>query len=174
MASDGDEEVFWKNYVTRQLIAYGCTTAEADLVSPAVFRYMANEYQPDDHIPAAVPTTLQTLQEAGFTVGVVSNRRESFREYLETVGLLGFVHFTLAAGEVNSWKPDPGIFQQALQLAAATAPEAIYVGDNYYADIVGAQRAGIRPVLLDPDLLFPDADCEVILGIEEVSSLLGQ
>ena len=86
--------------------------------------------------------------------------------------MLGYVNFTLVAGEVNSWKPDPVIFQQALQLAGATASETIYVGDNYYADIIGAQRAGIQPVLLDPDSLFPDADCEIIRRIEEISSLL--
>ena len=77
LVSDGDEEIFWEKYVYRQLIAYGCSTAEAQSLSPIVFRYMADEYQPEDHIPAAVPTTLQLLQDEGYTVGVVSNRRES-------------------------------------------------------------------------------------------------
>ena len=118
-----------------------------------------------------VLSTLQKLERAGLTLGVVSNRRESFKDYLESAGLMRYVKFTLAAGEVNSWKPDPGIFHEALRLAGATAAETVYIGDNYYADILGAQRAGIRPVLLDPESIFPDADCEVIQCIEEISSL---
>jgi HAD superfamily hydrolase (TIGR01549 family) len=172
-AADGDDDFFWENYVARQLTVYGCSPEEVRAISPSVYNYMAREYTPEDYIPTMVPTTLQSLQEAGFTLGVVSNRRESFQEYLDSVGLLEYVNFTVAAGEVNSWKPDPGIFREALRLAEAAATETIYVGDNYYADILGAQRVGIRPVLLDPDTLFPDAECEVIQRIEEVSGLIG-
>ncbi len=171
-AANGDDDIFWENYVTRQLTAYGCSAEEIEMISPVVFDYMAREYTPEDYIPAEVPDTLQRLQLAGFTLGVVSNRRESFKDYLESNDLLGYVNFTLAAGEVNSWKPDPGIFHKALGMAGAAASETVYVGDNYYADILGAQRAGIRPVLLDPESIFPDADCEVIHRIEEIASLL--
>ena len=51
------------------------------------------------------------------------------------------------------------------------AGQAIYVGDNYYADVVGARRAGVRPVLFDPEAVFTEADCTVIRSIGELNLL---
>jgi FMN phosphatase YigB (HAD superfamily) len=53
-----------------------------------------------------------------------------------------------------------------------TAPETVYVGDNYYADILGARRAGLQPVLYDPNLIFPDADCATIRSFDELISII--
>ena len=51
--------------------------------------------------------------------------------------------------------------------------QTIYVGDNYFADILGAANAGLRPVLLDPDGLFPEAACPVISSLGELLGVLG-
>jgi FMN phosphatase YigB (HAD superfamily) len=46
------------------------------------------------------------------------------------------------------------------------------VGDNYFADVVGARRAGLTPVLFDPDEIFPEADCIVIKSFDELNSAI--
>ena len=76
----------------------------------------------------------------------------------------------LASGEVGVHKPDPGIFAVALDRMGVQAEESLYVGDNYWADVEGAQQACLTPVLLDPERLFPEADC---LVLHSVSDLLG-
>ena len=48
----------------------------------------------------------------------------------------------------------------------------MYVGDNYFADVIGARRAGLRPVLYDPRGIYPDASCEVIASFDGLSKLL--
>jgi FMN phosphatase YigB (HAD superfamily) len=50
----------------------------------------------------------------------------------------------------------------------------MYVGDNYFADIVGALQAGLTPVLYDPTSLFPEAmeGCAVIKNYSEFYNLL--
>jgi putative hydrolase of the HAD superfamily len=53
-----------------------------------------------------------------------------------------------------------------------SAHETIYIGDNYYADVVGARRAGLRPVLYDPQGVFPEADCAIIKSFDELNSIL--
>ena len=73
---------------------------------------------------------------------------------------------------MNSYKPDALIFEHALKLAGTSAQETMYVGDNYFADIVGSQRAGLTPVLYDPISLFPEADCTVIKSFMEIPALL--
>jgi FMN phosphatase YigB (HAD superfamily) len=40
--------------------------------------------------------------------------------------------------------------------------QTLYIGDNYFADVVGARRAGLRPVLYDPKGLFHEPGCPVI------------
>ena len=73
---------------------------------------------------------------------------------------------------MNIFKPEPGVFEHALKLKNLTAEETVYVGDNYYADVVGARRAGLRPVLYDPHGIFPDADCPTIKSFDELTSVL--
>jgi FMN phosphatase YigB (HAD superfamily) len=73
---------------------------------------------------------------------------------------------------VNSYKPEPGLFEHAVKLANVTAREAVYVGDNYFADVVGARRAGLTPVLVDPRGVFPEADCITIKTFDELGAIL--
>lgn len=166
------EDAFWVNFATRQLEAFGCSTEQAAALAPQMHEYMKAEHRPEDWVPPEVPETLQTLKEAGFRLGVLSNRRQSCDEQLETLGLIRFFDSTLVAGEVACWKPEPEIFHHALKRLGTTAAETVYVGDNYYADVVGAQRAGLRPVLVDRDGLFPEASCTIIRSIGELPAVL--
>ena len=56
-----------------------------------------------------------------------------------------FSHVVLSEA-AKALKPDKRIFEYALDLNAANAPETIMIGDSYEADIVGAQNAGIDQV----------------------------
>ncbi len=169
---DGDEQGFWGRYAFKQLLASGCPADLADACAPEVHRKMADEYQPEDWIPEEVPRTISHLKATGFTIGVVSNRDDPLEHYLDEIELQPFLDFSLAAGQINSYKPDPAIFQHALRQAGTRPDQTLYVGDNYYADIIGADRVGIRPVLLDPERIFPEATCPVIQSIEEVLGML--
>jgi len=129
-------------------------------------------YQPRHHVPDDVRPTLQILRQRGYRLGLVSNRLEPLDVIVTELDFDGLFDFTLAAGQINIWKPEVGIFLHAAQLAECAPTEAMYVGDNYYADIHGARNAGLRPVLIDPKQLFPEAECEVIEKIGELKNLL--
>jgi FMN phosphatase YigB (HAD superfamily) len=64
------------------------------------------------------------------------------------------------------------MFDIALQQLDLPAQAVVYVGDNYYADVVGARGAGLWPVLLDPDNLFPEAGCPLIPRMGDLPALL--
>ena len=168
----GMNEEFWNFYSQRTLLNFGCQPEQAIALAPEVHRRMAEEYQPQDHVPQQVFDTLQTLKQAGFAMAVVSNRSNAYGEQLASLGLDEYFAFALAAGEINSWKPDAGIFLHALERLGAGPEGTIYVGDNYFADVVGAQNAGLQPVLVDPEGIFPDADCPVIRQVDELIGLL--
>lgn len=167
-----DEQAFWVNFGRRRLTAMGCSPAQAEALAPQVSSHMRESYKPEVWIPPELGALLPSLKEAGFVLGVVSNRDEPYAQVLEEMGLDGYFKFSLAGGEVDSFKPDPGIFLEALKRAGTSASETMYVGDNYFADVVGSQRAGLRPVLYDPKRLFPDAACAVIESFDQLPGLL--
>lgn len=163
-----DRDLFLTNYLRRFLISYGCNRERAAKLAPEIYRQLKESVQPEDWIEPDAAATLGKLRAAGFTLGVVSNRSHAFDDLLEELGLGSYFDFVLAAGEVNSWKPDVGIFQHALQRAGTCPACTMYVGDNYYADVIGAQRAGLQPVLYDPEGLFPEPGCPVIRSLKDL------
>jgi HAD superfamily hydrolase (TIGR01549 family) len=165
-----DEDLFLTNYVHRWLIAYGCAPARATDLAPDLYQRMKEAIQPTNWVDPEAPQTLKRLKEAGFTLGVVSNRSEAFDDLMNELDLARYFEFAVAAGEVGSWKPDKGIFLHAIERAGSCPECTIYVGDNYFADVVGAQSAGLRPVLLDPEGVFPDAECPVIRSLSELQN----
>jgi putative hydrolase of the HAD superfamily len=162
---------FWENHTRRYLIAFGHTPDEADKLAPEVYRRMNAEYDPQPWIPPEVFEVLRALREAGFLIGIVSNRNYPVDAELENFGLDDYIDLNLTAGEANSWKPDPGIFMEAVLRLQLNPAEVLYVGDNYYADVIGASNAGLHPVLLDPDGVFPEVECDVIHELHDLIDL---
>ena len=169
-----NDDLFWINHSRLFLLACGCQPKQALQIAPSLTQYMREGYNPEDTLADEVPMLLENLKTDGFRLAVVSNRRNSFDEQLETLGIGSYFEYSLAAGAINAWKPDPVIFQHALTKMEIEPGQAVYVGDNYFADVIGAQRAGIGAVLIDPEGLFPEADCPVIQKISELKFVLDQ
>lgn len=169
-----DPKGFWINFAQRRLVALGVPAEKAGELAPQVSDHMGSSYKPHVHVPEDVIPLLKHLQNEGYMLGVVSNRDDPFHNELASLNLTSYFKFTLAGGEVKSFKPEPRIFERALELSGTSAAETMYVGDNYFADIVGALRAGLVPVLYDPGNLFPEArsECAVIKSYSEFHNLL--
>jgi putative hydrolase of the HAD superfamily len=162
---------FWENHTRRYLIAFGYAPEQAGRLAPEIYQRMSSEYDPKPWIPPEVFDVLRALREAGFLLGIVSNRTYPLDDELKNFGLDGYIDLILTAGEANSWKPDIGIFLEAVLRLQVSPAEVLYVGDNYYADVIGARSAGLRPVLLDPEGVFHDAECEVIHKLHDLIDL---
>ena len=132
--------------------------------------FSLNAFATED--PELANELLEALKQRGFRLAMLSNRIKPYDELLHALGLAGYFEFALAAGDFEVWKPDPAVFQHALQRMDVNPEQAIYVGDNYYADVIGSQQAGMQPVLLDPHGIFPEVDCPVIDAVSKLSELL--
>lgn len=163
---------FWLNFTKRRLVALGLRSTQAAELAPKISAYMDENYKPQVHVPHDTYDLLEFLKSSGYILGVVSNREEPYADDLKKIKMDSFFEFLLAGGEINSFKPDRAIFERALELAGTSASETMYVGDNYFADVVGARRAGLMPVLYDPISLFSDAGCAVIKSFAELPKLL--
>lgn len=167
-----DTNAFWRQHARRFLSALGAEEQELEALTSSVIQRMANEYEWEDHVPDEVLPTLTKLKERSYRLGLVSNRRAPLQELVGELGLGDYFDVILTAGEVRSWKPEPALFVRALEQMGVEAGESVYVGDNYYADVLGARAAGIEPILLDSKGTFPEADCPVIQQIGELPDLL--
>lgn len=108
---------------------------------------------------------LQALADTGVRLGIVSNADGLMGSRLAQLELcqvgpgLGVpIECVVDSGNVGVMKPDPRIFHAAIDLLGVTADQVWYVGDMPAIDVVGARRAGIRPVLMDPLGLHLEAD----------------
>ncbi len=133
---------------------------------------MQQAYKPENWVPEEMYTVIPELRNAGYTLGVVSNRNNPYQDEIDEMGMGGYFHFSLAAGEVKSWKPETEIFRHAIKKAKSLPEQTLYIGDNYFADVVGARRAGLQPVLYDPKGLFYEPGCPVITAFDELTEFL--
>lgn len=115
---------------------------------------------------------LDRLRSAGYRLGVVSNSDGRAEEGLEAAGLRGYFEVVIDSQLVGFEKPDPRIFEAALRRMALTPDEAIYVGDIYEVDVVGARRARMEVVLLDPLGNHTGRDVPVATSLAEFVDLV--
>jgi REG-2-like HAD superfamily hydrolase len=101
------------------------------------------------HVFPDVIPALDALQASGLRLGVVSNWSWAAPELLQTLELARHFEVMSISARVGYQKPHPAIFEHALDLLEASPQQAIHVGDDPEADVIGAQRVGIEPVLID-------------------------
>ena len=149
------QEQIWNRFLTRLMSKVGHPHADETEVQ-TFGDHIREVFQPVSELTPGAREVLTTLRERDLTLGVLSNRSKPFGDELEKLDIAGFFDFTLAAGEVGVWKPRPEIFQAALERAGVGPDAAIYIGDNYYADIVGAREADMAAILVDWRRVFTD------------------
>lgn len=119
------------------------------------------------------PETVAELRRRGFGVGVVSNAEGRVARDLDNAGYDGLFDTVVDSHLVGVEKPDPRIFEIALERMDGKAESTIYLGDLPSVDVEGARAAGIAPVLLDRHDLYPDVDAVRIGRIDELPDRLG-
>ena len=134
--------------------------------------WFQTKYAPDVQLEPTCLKTLYYLKKQGYYLGLISNREAPLDKAVLQLGLNDLFDSTLAAGEIGIWKPNPTIFWHALSSTPDLSPhQCVYVGDNYFADAVGAQNAGFLPVTFDPELIYASIDTLTIQTIEEIIPL---
>jgi len=99
---------------------------------------------------AEAPRVLLHLKDAGLRIAVISNTEDGrVNESLALADLASHFECLIDSHLVGYSKPDKAIFQLALDRLGLEPREAAYVGDSYGYDVIGAQRAGLVPILLD-------------------------
>jgi putative hydrolase of the HAD superfamily len=121
--------------------------------------------------------TLNALKVRGIKLALLTNGdAESQRAKVEKLGLTAYFPVCLIEGEIGFGKPDPRMFQLALNSVHTQAADTWMLGDRLEFDIIGAQNVEIKGVWCDyqrrglpPDsTVIPDA---IIHDISELINL---
>jgi putative hydrolase of the HAD superfamily len=101
-----------------------------------------------------------TLARArGLRTACISNSNGTVAGILEGLGLGRHLDFVIDSSVVGVEKPDPRIFRIALERAGVAATDAVYAGDLYSVDVLGARAAGLNAILMDPGACWGSRDC---------------
>jgi putative hydrolase of the HAD superfamily len=94
--------------------------------------------------------TLEELKQSGFKLAVVSNAGDDadVQTLVNNAGLRPYLDFALSSAACGIRKPNPRIFEIALERWGIDHESVVMVGDTLGADILGARNAGITSVWL--------------------------
>jgi putative hydrolase of the HAD superfamily len=96
------------------------------------------------------PSILRGLRKK-YKLGIVSNITYSpaVLKTLERFDLVNLFDVVITSVDVGWRKPSPRIFRRALQAMKVSASESVFVGDELDHDVEGAQKVGMRTILLN-------------------------
>ncbi len=101
-------------------------------------------------VPEGLGEALDAARARGVRVAIISNSEGMLDRLFADLGILGHFDLVVDSGKVGIEKPDPRIFQVALDRFGVPASRALHLGDVFATDVLGARAAGIRHALIDP------------------------
>jgi len=157
MKTHHDGGFSWHERMYRRLLDLAGTQgppASLDAAAATILREhrLSNAWR---RIGTGVRESLDRLRDAGLKLAVVSNSEGTLEKMLEEIDLRSPFEAVLDSSVVGVTKPDPRMFQLALERLNVSPAEALMVGDSPSADVDGAHAAGIRAALIDPYDFYP-------------------
>ncbi len=128
-------------HVARQLEHLG-------LAAPAVAAQVVGAFMHASRTALADSRTVLGHLYGRVALGVVSNFYGNVARILDDAGFAPLLDTIVDSACVGVSKPDPKIFALALEQLACDPAEALYVGDSFEKDVVGAHGAGLRSAWL--------------------------
>lgn len=120
-----------------------------------------------------VAPTLTELKKRGVILGLISNIEQDINETPTRLGLPSWMEIVVTSQDAGVNKPQPEIFLEALKRAGVQPTEALYVGDQYQVDVLGANGAGMKGILLDRNNHYQKIkDCPKIQNLTGVLGFL--
>jgi HAD superfamily hydrolase (TIGR01662 family) len=158
----------WQEYFTFWMQFVGAPSDKTPEILQRIFERHKREHLWNWLDPAA-PEVFAELKKLGYRLGLISNSDGSIAGSIKKIGLTHFFDCILDSHVVGAEKPDPRIFELALQQLGLPAERCVYVGDNYDRDVIGARGVGITPILFDPFEVVEEKD---VVRVKELGELV--
>jgi HAD superfamily hydrolase (TIGR01549 family) len=172
----GDEQAIsriWYRYFLELLRpCLGSDETELTKAADAVQRAFdeASSYAPY----ADVQSALRALHQHGLKLGVISDWGVALSVILRHFEMTQYFDFTVISATARRAKPDPALYQLAVERADVAPDYALHVGDSYIRDVLGARAVGINPILIDRAQMLSEGvpDCPLVYDLYELLDLL--
>ena len=150
---------YWKRYrenlVSKSDLRYGRLKDTFDILKINVTDDTIDRLSIDyiDHLPNhnhLLEGTIEILEylHSKYRLHIITNGfKEVQHKKMESSGILKYFDTITTSEDVGVKKPDKKIFEMALKNASAKVNESIMIGDNFEADILGAQAFGMPAIL---------------------------
>jgi HAD superfamily hydrolase (TIGR01662 family) len=125
-------------------------------------------------------STLASLRQNGFRIGLISNASDddNTQALIDKGRLRPYLEHIVSSAAFGKRKPHPDIFASVLQHFEIPAAQAVMVGDDYEADILGANGVGMQSIWITrraydktPDM-SRGAPTAVVSSLSEIPNLL--
>ena len=121
-----------------------------------------------ESVPADVPRALERLRHSGRRLVVVSNANGTLGPHFARLGLADYFDVLIDSQVEGVEKPDPRLFERALERASARRESTLHAGDFFHIDVVGARAAGLEAWLVDVAGLYSGHDCVRVKSLTDL------
>lgn len=137
---------FWGRLYATALANLGIPDPEGLLAGALYSKF--TRYESYRLFADSVPT-LSAIKSAGLVVGLISNFEDWLEGMLIEMEVAPLFDLMVISGKEGVEKPDPAIFNLALERSGVAPEHALYVGDHPRIDVEGARAVGMGAVLID-------------------------
>ena len=110
---------------------------------------------------------VSTIRTAGYSTGIITNNVVEFKEHWRSMLPVDeLFDFVVDSSEVGMRKPNPAIFEKALEIGGFSAEQVIFL-DDFEGNVIAAEALSIRSLLVDGDGAKTVADLDAILRLKE-------
>lgn len=122
--------------------------------------------------PDSVPV-LQALRRAGMKTAAVSNAFNCVHDELAAFGLLPYFDIVVGSSDGYCDKPDPAMFEAAVEALGIKPSDAWHVGDGLINDVLGASRARIgEQILVDSYGVYAKPPCPTVRSMRDLLEIV--
>jgi len=141
-----DQKNWWKNVVYRVFNEVGMVPNFDQFFEQVYDRFRGSEGW------TLFPETIDVLKDLkgrGLKLGLISNFDTRVYSVLQSLGIRQFFDTVTLSSETGYCKPNPKIFEAAVQALRVPPPQILLVGDSLHDDVEAGSRAGLVSVLID-------------------------
>ena len=141
-----DVEVIWNRFLLQEGVKSRATRQKLSTILAHLYRAVSRKRL------RLYPGVKRVLDELRLTyhLALVSDAQPCYiLPEIKAVGLEGCFDPIIISAHYGFRKPDGRLIEKALNLMKLTPAEVIYVGNDMYRDIHGAQRFGIKTIFID-------------------------
>lgn len=161
------DQQYWETYYAHLLRTLGINDVSLRLELVSLIRTSSNWTR----MRPGTTDVLEAMKKK-YRLGVISNSDGRMAETLARFGLGKYFEHVIDSGKVGYEKPAPEIFQAALAAMAVEADRALYLGDVYAVDYLGAQKVGMQAMLMDSAGVYATRNLARIESLSELEGTL--